>query len=143
MVPRFGMFGMHHKHHHQNARNANDRQTKKRTAYWNGLLFVASFIFGRPFITLIYTWVEWNQASKNQISPARGYNTTESWACAAANGDGVRDARSVCTQLHAARYILIPEVVLGAMMLALVIRMRIRVSKEEKSVLRAEPQVKV
>jgi hypothetical protein len=47
----------------------------------------------------------------------------------------------VCTQLHAARYILIPEVVLGAMMLSLVIWMRIRVAKEEQSVPRADPQV--
>jgi hypothetical protein len=60
-----------------------------------------------------------------------GHFTTETWACAASQA-GVEDAESVCQELKAARYLLIPEVVLGAAILGLVIRMKSRFSDREK-----------
>jgi hypothetical protein len=96
------------------------------------LLFVSCFIFARPFITIIYTFVEWGQAVKGQINASTGYITTESWACAATKMEGYETVESVCGELRAARYLLIPEVVFGAIMLSLVIWMRLRLSKNKK-----------
>jgi hypothetical protein len=124
-----------------NATNkADTAQTKKRKAYWNGLLFVASFIFGRPLIVLIYAFVEWNKASRSQLSPSNSHITPELWACASADEVDVRDTGTLCSQLHAARYMLIPVVALGAIMLALVVWLRIRLIKEEGCVTGSKPQ---
>ncbi|KAF2831488.1 hypothetical protein CC86DRAFT_402009 [Ophiobolus disseminans] len=108
--------------------------TKKLISYWNSLLFVTCFIFGRPFVVLIYTFVEYGHATKGQILPLSGYITPETWTCAAAGRNNLQTARSMCTQLRAARYLLILEVVIGAIMLCLMIWIRIQLRKEEKSV---------
>jgi hypothetical protein len=110
-----------------------------RLRYWNGLLFVASFICGRPLIVLIYTFVEWSHASENKIISTTGYITTESWACAASRNGDLESVGSICTELRAAQYLLIPEVVLGAGMLLLVIWMTYCVSKEQGTVEQAAP----
>jgi hypothetical protein len=118
--------------------SSNSRQSRKRQLYWNGLLFVAGFIFARPFIVLMYTFIEWGQAVKGQVSVSvtSSYVTTETWSCAAALTGGYKDVGSVCKELRAARYLLIPEVVFGAVVLSVVIwmRMRMRILKGERSV---------
>ena len=63
---------------------------KKRVAFLNGLLFVACFIFGRPFIVLVYTNIEWGKAVKNETYPTSGYVTVETWACACSKQIGGR-----------------------------------------------------
>jgi hypothetical protein len=88
---------------------------------------------------LIYTFVEWSHASKEQVIPTTGYITTESWACAASRDGDLESVGSICTKLRAARYLLIPEVVLGAGMLLLVIWMRYGVSKEQSTVEQVAP----
>ncbi|KAH6205403.1 hypothetical protein HBI42_197920 [Parastagonospora nodorum] len=104
---------------------------QKRKYFWNGLVFVASFIFGRPAVVLVYTFVEWGRAEKGDMMMGEGYFTTETWACAASQA-GVEGAGSVCQELRAARYLLIPEVVLGAAILELVICMKSRFSGRKK-----------
>jgi hypothetical protein len=74
---------------------------------------------------LVYTFVERSHAAKGHEV------TTESWACAARELDNVG---SVCLELRAARYLLVPEVVLGAIMLSLVVWMRLGVTKERRAV---------
>jgi hypothetical protein len=97
---------------------------KKRLAYLNGLVFVACFIFGRPLIVLIYTYVEWGHAVKNDTNPTSGYVTVESWACAYSKQSRDGSAEALCTELQTARYLLAPVVMLGAAMLLLVIEKR-------------------
>lgn len=88
----------------------------------------------------MYAFVERNQASKSQTTPSHGFITPESWACAvASSGGSVEDADSVCMQLRAARYLLIPITVLGAAMLALVISLRIRLARQDGQVVAPEP----
>jgi hypothetical protein len=103
---------------------------KKRVAYLNGFLFVACFIFGRPFIVLVYTYIEWGQAVKNEIRPTSGYVTVETWACAYSKQIGERYAGILCMELQAARYLLIPTTVLGAVILSVVIWIRVTVGKD-------------
>ena len=105
---------------------------RKRTAFWNGLIFVASFIFGRPLIVLIYVFVEHDKAQKRQLrARGGGYITTETWACAAYN-KGVERASSICNEIKTARYLLIPELLFAAAMLALVIYRRVQVARQSK-----------
>ncbi|KAF2657782.1 hypothetical protein K491DRAFT_311022 [Lophiostoma macrostomum CBS 122681] len=85
-----------------------------RKLYAGLLLFVATFIFMRPLIILIFEFVEYNQAIKGPQTTRSGYWTTESWACGVGSGPGVR---SLCIELRAARYLLIPAVVFSAVML--------------------------
>jgi hypothetical protein len=63
-----------------------------------------------------------------------GYITTESWACAMSKNSALESVGSICTELRTARYLLIPEVVLGAIMLSFVVWMRSCVSKERAPV---------
>lgn len=79
----------------------------------------------RPFITLIYVFVEYNNAVKGRVRPSSGYVTVETWACALSGQGGGQTAKSLCTELHAARMILIPVLVLGFVHLVLVIRIRV------------------
>jgi hypothetical protein len=109
-----------------------EQQSNTRRAYSNGLLFVASFIFVRPFVVLVYTFVERDLADQTSLSPVTGYVTTETWACAAIGEGGLTDVGSLCRQLRMARYLLIPVVVLATIMLSLVAWLRIRKSREQK-----------
>lgn len=95
------------------------------------MVFVASFIFGRPAVVLMYTFVEWGRAEKSEVPQGKGYVTTETWACATPQTD-MEGAGLLCKELRATRYLLLPEVVLGAVMLALVIWMRLKVSNRRK-----------
>jgi hypothetical protein len=103
-------------------------------AYLNGPLFVASFIFGRPLIVLIFTFVEWGRAVKSEIGASSGYFTVETWACAYSKQHGDSLASSLCRELQAARYLLVPVLVLGAIMLVLVLRKRLVFEKESSPV---------
>jgi hypothetical protein len=100
---------------------------KKRIAYLYGLVFVACFIFGRPLVVLIYTYVEWGHGVKNDTNSTSGYMTVESWACAYSKQSGDGSAEALCTELQTVRYLLAPVLVLGAAMLLLVIGERTRV----------------
>jgi hypothetical protein len=91
-------------------------QMKKRTISYNALLFVASFIFGRPLIVLIYTFVE---------------HDLEDWACAQTNATVA--AHSTCTDLRAARFIQIPVLVLSTLFMLLVFWIRYKFSQEKKA----------
>ncbi|RYN26558.1 hypothetical protein AA0112_g8235 [Alternaria arborescens] len=110
-------------------KHADGAKTNKQAAYLNGLLFVASFILGRPLIVLIFTFVEWGRAVKSETSTYSGHLTVETWACAFSKQDGNNFADSLCKELQAARYLLIPVLVLGAMMLTLMLRKRFLVAK--------------
>lgn len=103
----------------------------------NGLLFVVSFIFGRPLIVLTYVFAEWGQAVKNKTSPTSGYAAVETWACAASE-DGNGSAHSICTELKAERYLLIPVLVLSLIMWLLVLRIRLSLTKEKQAMNRTE-----
>lgn len=82
------------------------------TLYWNIVLFVATFIFLRPLVILSYTYAENNDSL-----------TPERWACEVGAGS---DARSLCDSLRAARYLLIPALVLSAGLPTLVLLSRFR-----------------
>ncbi|KAK3116259.1 hypothetical protein LTR53_003563 [Teratosphaeriaceae sp. CCFEE 6253] len=84
---------------------------RARQVHDHGFLFVGSFIFMRPFVVLIYEFVASNNASKP------GHATAESWACNA-EGPG---AASLCTDLRAARHLLVPVVVIAAILTGTVI----------------------
>ncbi|EAT77449.1 hypothetical protein HBI56_211340 [Parastagonospora nodorum] len=131
LTPRESVGQVHQDSHEDSNVNADQCQEKKRKYFWNGLVFVASFIFGRPAVVLVYTFVEWGRAEKGDMMMGKGYFTTETWACAASQA-GVEGAGSVCQELRAARYLLIPEVVLGAAILELVICMKSRFSGRKK-----------
>jgi hypothetical protein len=94
------------------------------------VLFVASFIFGRPFITLVYTFVEYDQAVKHDVDPASGYVTPETWSCALAETGSFGSAKSLCTELRVARYLVVPEMVLGACILGAVCWLRLKLKRE-------------
>ena len=79
---------------------------------------------------LVYTYVEWGQAIKNETTPALGYATVETWACAYSKQNEETSAESLCVKLQAARHLLIPVLVLGAIMLSLVIWKRVNFGKE-------------
>lgn len=104
-----------------------------RVALLNGLLFVACFIVVRPFIVLVYTFVAWDQAVKNTSTSTTGNLTVESWACALYRETEDFHAKSLCTELKVARYLLIPILVLAAVMLAIVLWERISNKKKPTS----------
>jgi hypothetical protein len=113
--------------------NPNTRQSKKRAVYLNSLVFVASFIFMRPLITLVYVFIEHSKAVKGEAGPAPGYVTVETWACALSRGGESSTVGSLCTDLHAARLVLIPIFLLSCVQLALVVWFRVAGSKEERA----------
>jgi hypothetical protein len=113
--------------------NPNIRQNKKRAVYLNSLVFVASFIFMRPLITLVYVFIEHSKAVKGKAGPAPGYVTVETWACALSRGGESSTAGLLCTELHAARVVLIPIFVLSCVQLALVVWYRVAGFKEERA----------
>ncbi|CAI6331995.1 unnamed protein product [Periconia digitata] len=78
-------------------------------AYRNTALFVAAFIFVRPFVALVYTFVNQGQAHSGS-----SHLTVEAWACDANEQD-------LCKSLRAARYLQIPVLVLSVLFLGLVI----------------------
>jgi len=92
--------------------------TASRTWLQRIILFVAAFIFVRPLIVLIYTFAESSASTSNVTRSANGHVTPERWACHAGAG---REAQSLCHELRAARYLLIPVVVLAAAMPTLLI----------------------
>jgi hypothetical protein len=101
----------------------------------------------RLLITLIYIFIEHSKAVKGEAEPASGYVTVETWACALSSGGESSTAGSLCTELHAARVILIPVFVLSCVQLALVVWFRVADVKEEcaermSSVSGVESQVK-
>ncbi|KAF2035972.1 hypothetical protein EK21DRAFT_96563 [Setomelanomma holmii] len=96
-------------------------QTKKRHWLLNAQVFVACFIFGRPLIVLIYTVVEYNTASKLRLPLSAGNWTIETWSCAYSDHVVSGNPESVCKELRTARYLLVPEVVLGASLLGVVL----------------------
>ena len=110
---------------------ANAEQSKKRTAFLNGLVFVAAFIFIRPFITLVYVFVEHNKAVKSEVRPGSGYGTVETWACALSSGGKSPTAKTLCSELYDARVILIPVLVLSCVQLVLMVRFRVIGFKRE------------
>jgi hypothetical protein len=79
--------------------------------YLNALVFVALFYFMRPFIVLIYTFIE---------------HDVEAWACLLSNHGRNRAAGSLCRELRAARYLLIPLLALGIAFLSVVVWQRLR-----------------
>jgi hypothetical protein len=113
--------------------NPNTGQSKRRAVYLNSLVFVASFIFMRPLITLVYVFIEHSKAVKGEAGPAPGYVTVETWACALSRGGESSTARSLCTELHAACVVLIPIFVLSCVQLALVVWYRVVDFKEERA----------
>lgn len=99
---------------------------------WNTEVFVASFIFMRPFIVCVYSFVEHDHAEKNAFTNRRrGFVTPETWGCAARKR-GVKNAGTICSDIKSARWLTVPEVVLGTIMLGLTIWARIQVGKMRK-----------
>jgi hypothetical protein len=83
---------------------------------------------------LIYTFVEWGRAIKDETNASSGYFTVETWACAYAEETGDGSAGRLCKELQAARYLLVPVLALGSMMLVLVLRKRLVYAKEQPAV---------
>ncbi|KAF2801068.1 hypothetical protein K505DRAFT_331162 [Melanomma pulvis-pyrius CBS 109.77] len=98
--------------------------------YQNIVLFVVTFILLRPLIILIYTYVEYHGSIKSSTSTADGYLTSESWACYLGTSS---DAHALCNELRAARYLLIPILILGVGMPAIVLWIRTNMSSAEKA----------
>lgn len=71
---------------------------------------------------LIYTFVE---------------HTVEEWACLLLNHGKNGIARSLCRELQAARYLLIPLFVLGMAFLALVVWLRFKGSEKQSLIARS------
>ncbi|KAH7138139.1 hypothetical protein B0J11DRAFT_513664 [Dendryphion nanum] len=87
---------------------------KRKKSYQCLFLFVAGFVFLRPFVVLVYTYVEYGSAVKDStVLGDAGYMTVESWACSVGLVDG---ASMLCREVRAARYLLIPIVVLAAVL---------------------------
>jgi hypothetical protein len=82
----------------------------------------------------IYTFVEWGRAIKDETNASSGYFTVETWACAYAQETGDGSAERLCKELQAARYLLVPVLALGSMMLVLVLRKKILFAKEQPDV---------
>jgi hypothetical protein len=95
------------------------------------LLFVATFILIRPLIILIYEFVEYSQAVKGPQIRGLGYWTTESWACGAKSGPS---AISLCRELRAARFLLIPALIFSAILLGMLILSMTSKKRRERSV---------
>jgi hypothetical protein len=57
LAPRESVGQVHEDAHEDSNVNAKQCQEKKRKYFWNGLVFVASFIFGRPAVVLVFTFV--------------------------------------------------------------------------------------
>lgn len=89
-------------------------QGKKDKKYENGIMFIACFILVRPLVVVLYTFVEAYSSSRLNV---------ETWAC------GVGEEK-VCKELKAARWILVPVVVLAGGLLGVVIWRRVRSGKE-------------
>jgi hypothetical protein len=83
---------------------------------------------------LIYTFVEWGRAIKNETNASSGYFTVETWACAYAEETDDGSAERLCKELQAARYLLVPVLALGFVMLVLVFRTRLVFAKEQPNV---------
>jgi hypothetical protein len=62
-----------------------------------------------------------------------GASTTETWTCAATEYRNLSATKLTCIELQIARYLLVPEVVLGAAMLVLVIWFRVKVVNEQRN----------
>jgi hypothetical protein len=94
-----------------------------KQTYKNGILFVATFIVARPFIVLVYTSVESARASN-----------IETWACNVPNeyGSLVDPTGTLCKDLRAVRYLLIPVLVLSILFLGIVIR-KIAFAKDDQA----------
>ncbi|USP81346.1 hypothetical protein yc1106_08620 [Curvularia clavata] len=80
-----------------------DMEIKPTALFQNTTLFVATFILLRPLIVLSYTFTEHHD------------DTPERWGCEIGTGD---NARSLCRDLRAARYLLIPILILAGGLLA-------------------------
>jgi hypothetical protein len=119
--------------------STNKQQTTKPNALWQILaLFVSTFIFIRPLIILIYTYVEYSGSIKSFVSRNGSYMTYESWACYVGTSG---DTRSLCYELRAARYLLIPILVLATGMPAIVLWFRIRISRTKNKQSTAQSMV--
>ncbi|KAH7086985.1 hypothetical protein FB567DRAFT_580123 [Paraphoma chrysanthemicola] len=114
------------------------QNTKKRRVFLNALVFVACFILGRPLIVLVYTFVEDGRARKTVVESSTKAYTIESWSCAYASTNELRVAGALCMELRGARFLLIPSVVFGAVMLLLVIWLRRKMGREGDGVLARE-----
>ena len=68
------------------------------------------FYFMRPLIVLVYTFTE---------------HDVEAWACLLSNHGRNNTAESLCKELRASRYLLVPLFVLGAVFLSLVVWSRL------------------
>ncbi|ORY14913.1 hypothetical protein BCR34DRAFT_509187 [Clohesyomyces aquaticus] len=112
---------------HQDRHEKNER----RLEYPNSLLFVATIVFLRPLVILIYTFIEHNRSVNNVTSSENELVTPESWACDVSPGE---DARSLCSDLRAARYVLIPVIVLAAGMFRIVLWVYLRTRRIRKEV---------
>lgn len=55
------------------------------------------------------------------MKSTRSIITTEVWTCSVAQGE---DAHAMCKELKAARWLLVPVLILGAMLLVAVLRLR-------------------
>jgi hypothetical protein len=74
-------------------------------------LFVAGFVVLRPLVVLSYTF-----ATNSGITP-------EKWGCDIGSGS---DAQALCRDLHTARYLLVPILVLAVVLLAATLWSRFR-----------------
>lgn len=80
---------------------------KARQWHDHGFLFVGCFITFRPLVVLIYEFVAFDHAGSQMM---------ERWACAAGS-----EAASLCTDLRAARWLLVPVLAFAAMLTGTVI----------------------
>lgn len=88
----------------------------------------------RPFIACVYSFVEHDHAEKNAfVSSKRRYVTPETWGCAVRQRGDVKDARKLCGDIKSARWLTVPEVVLGAIVLGLTIWARVQVGSMRKA----------
>ncbi|PSN62751.1 hypothetical protein BS50DRAFT_638354 [Corynespora cassiicola Philippines] len=101
--------------------------------YSNAILFVSAFIFARATVVLSYAFYEFNNSTDGSSEKITGYVTVESWACGSARDvENIDRWRSLCVETRAARYLLVPNMVLGAALLGMVAAVRL-VRREEKS----------
>ncbi|KAF2869064.1 hypothetical protein BDV95DRAFT_578261 [Massariosphaeria phaeospora] len=106
---------------------------RRSTIYLNGLVFVATVIFLRPFVVQVYSEVQFSRASRSyDASPSSEFLTPETWSCAVAgSGRGGAAAESLCRELRASRYLLIPTMILGAIIFGMVGWMRVSEFRRE------------
>lgn len=77
---------------------------------------MAAFYAVRPLVVLVYTAVE---------------HDVEAWACLLENRGRGSAAEELCRELRAARYLLVPMLVLGVAFLSIVIWQRLGVWRRE------------